>query len=60
LSEKVNEVSISGCKYELAGEELERFKTRGISNEIVDQFASITVQNGILLYVLYKNISASF
>lgn len=59
LDKKVKGVYTSGFKYRLDGEELKRFKTRGISNKIVKRYASVLVEKGILLYVLNKNISPS-
>jgi len=59
LDEKVSGVTITGCKYLLEAGSLLRYKTRGISNIIEQEKAVITVEKGLLLYVLNKNISSS-
>lgn len=51
LSEKVSGVSINGCKYPLNCEDLFRYKTRGISNIIINMKATVKVLNGTLLYI---------
>ncbi|GAG66281.1 unnamed protein product [marine sediment metagenome] len=52
LDEKVSGVTITGCKYSLEAGNLLRYKTRGISNIIEREKAVITVEKGLLLYVL--------
>jgi thiamine pyrophosphokinase len=52
LDEKVTGVTVTGCKYLLESGNLSRHKTRGISNIIEQEKAVITVENGLLLYVL--------
>jgi len=52
LDEKVSGVTIMGCKYSLESGSLLRYKTRGISNIIEQEKAVITVEKGLLLYVL--------
>jgi len=52
LDEKVSGVTITGCKYLLEAGNLLRYKTRGISNRIEQEKAVITVEKGLLLYVL--------
>jgi len=52
LDEKVSGVTITGCKYILKEESLLRYKTMGISNIIEQEKAVITVEKGLLLYVL--------
>ena len=52
LDEKVSGVTITGCKYLLEAGNLLRYKTRGISNIIEQEKAVITVEKGLLLYVL--------
>ena len=52
LDEKVTGVTITGCKYLLEAESLLRYKTRGISNVIEQEKAVITVEKGLLLYIL--------
>jgi len=52
LDEKVSGVTITGCKYLLEAGDLLRYKTRGISNIIKQEKAVITVEKGLLLYVL--------
>lgn len=59
LDEKVSGVTIMGCKYLLKAENLLRCKTRGVSNIIEQKKAVITVEKGLLLYVLNKSISSS-
>jgi len=58
LDEKVTGVTITGCKYLLEAESLLRYKTRGISNVIEQEKAVITVEKGLLLYVLNKSVSS--
>ena len=55
LDEKVFGVTITGCKYSLESGSLLRYKTRGISNIIEQGKAVITVENGLLLYVLNQS-----
>ena len=52
LDEKVSGVTIRGCKYSLEAESLLRYKTRGMSNIIEQEKALITIEKGLLLYVL--------
>lgn len=52
FSDKVEDVTIEGCKYILDGETLLRYKSTGVSNEITSEKARITKSNGLLLYVL--------
>src|SRR4030042_3763060 len=52
LDKKVTGVTITGCKYLLESGSLLRHKTRGISNIIEQEKAVITVEKGLLLYVL--------
>jgi thiamine pyrophosphokinase len=59
LDEKVSGVTITGCKYLLETGSLLRYRTRGISNIIEQEKAVITVENGLLLYVLNNDISYS-
>jgi thiamine pyrophosphokinase len=54
LDEKVTGVTITGCKYLLESGSLVRYKTRGISNTIEQEKAVITVEKGLLLYVLHQ------
>jgi len=58
LDEKVSGVTITGCRYLLESGSLLRYKTRGISNVIEQEKAVITVERGLLLYVLNKNMSS--
>ena len=55
LDEKVTGVTITGCKYLLESGSLLRYKTRGISNIIEQEKAVITVDKGLLLYVLNQS-----
>lgn len=52
LNDRVAGVSIDGCKYGLDNESLLRYKSRGISNLIVSERASISVKTGLLLYII--------
>jgi len=55
LDKKVTGVTITGCKYLLEAGSLSRYKTRGISNIIEQQKAVISVEKGLLLYVLNQS-----
>jgi thiamine pyrophosphokinase len=55
LDKKVSGVTITGCKYLLESGGLSRYKTRGISNIIEQEKAVITVEKGLLLYVLNQS-----
>ena len=55
LDKKVTGVTITGCKYLLESVSLSRYKTRGISNIIEQRRAVITVEKGLLLYVLNQS-----
>ncbi|MGB2782814.1 MAG: thiamine diphosphokinase [Atribacterota bacterium] len=55
LDEKVSGVTITGCKYLLNAGNLLRYQTRGISNIIEQEKAVITVEKGLLLYVLNQS-----
>lgn len=52
LTERVERVYIKGCSYELSGEQLFRYRTRGISNKIVSNSALINIEGGLLLYII--------
>lgn len=52
MSEKSTGVCEAGVKYPLAGAELPSGSTLGTSNEIIDDYAVISVENGILLVIL--------
>ena len=55
LDEKVSGITITGCKYLLEAGSLLRYKTRGISNIIEQEEAVITVERGLLLYILNQS-----
>lgn len=55
LSQKVTGIVNSGFKYSLKNEELIRYRTRGISNIITEDWARIKIENGLLIYLLDKN-----
>ena len=55
LDEKVSGITITGCKYLLEAGSLLRYKTRGISNIIEQEKAVITVERGLLLYILNQS-----
>jgi thiamine pyrophosphokinase len=48
---KVGGVTTSGLRWPLQGETLHPYKTRGISNELVGETASVSVQTGLLLVI---------
>jgi thiamine pyrophosphokinase len=50
----VKNTSISGCKYNLDNKSLYRHKTRGISNLITEKEAVVTIEKGLLIYILEK------
>jgi len=52
LSRQVKGVSIKGCKYNIEKQSLYRYKTRGISNIIKNDFAEVSLTEGKLLYLL--------
>jgi thiamine pyrophosphokinase len=52
LSKVASGVVIQGCKYSLKGETLFRYKTRGLSNSIINNTASVSLEEGILLYII--------
>jgi thiamine pyrophosphokinase len=54
LDIEVNGVSISGCKYNLISTKLMRYRSRGISNLIENERAVISVNDGLLLYILRR------
>lgn len=56
-SKEVKNLKISGCKYNLSGRDIFRSKSRGISNFIEDEKAEISLESGLLIYVL-ENISS--
>lgn len=56
LSEEVKGVSITGCRYNLEGATLYRYKTRGISNEIIENIVELSVKKGILFYLKLERI----
>ena len=49
--EKVVGVTITGVKYPLDNYDMYGFNTLGISNEIVDDEATISIKDGILLVI---------
>jgi thiamine pyrophosphokinase len=51
LSERVEGVRTSGLRYPLDGETLDQGSTRGLSNEITDQSASVEVARGRLVVI---------
>jgi len=52
LDSCVKNISIAGCKYTAENLDLNRYKTRGISNKIIEQRAEITIDDGILIYII--------
>lgn len=51
ITGKADGVTITGVKYPLDNYDMHGFNTLGISNEIVDDEAAITVRNGIVLVI---------
>ena len=51
LSKVVSGVTIKGCKYELKNEQLFRYKTRGISNLVIEKSAELSIKEGIVIYL---------
>ena len=58
LDEEVTGITVTGCKYLLESGSLLRYKTRGISNTIEQEKAVITVEKGLLLYILNNDMSS--
>ncbi len=54
LNEKAEGLSIKGCKYEVEDESLFRYKTLGLSNKITGDNACISIQKGLLLYIVFN------
>ncbi len=54
LSENVENIKNYGFKYSLKGENLLRYKTRGISNIITSDKAGLSLDRGKLFYILNK------
>ncbi|RAK04075.1 thiamine diphosphokinase [Halanaerobium saccharolyticum] len=48
----VKGLSIRGCKYNLESQDIERSKSRGISNLIENDWAEVSLEAGLLIYVL--------
>ncbi len=59
LSQQVTGVNIRGCKYNIVQEKLFRYQTRGISNIIKKDKCVISLEKGLLLYFISKNINSS-
>lgn len=51
-SQKVEGLTIKGCKYNLENQDIKRSESRGISNLIEEDQAEIIIENGLLFYVL--------
>ncbi|MEJ6950876.1 thiamine diphosphokinase [Natronospora cellulosivora (SeqCode)] len=54
LDAKVDGIRIEGCRYNVEEESLFRYKSRGISNQIIEERAEVRVDNGLLLYMKSK------
>ncbi|ACL69760.1 thiamine diphosphokinase [Halothermothrix orenii] len=52
LDDRVSGVSLKGFKYPLKNAILNRYKTRGISNKIVENKATVKVEKGLLMYII--------
>lgn len=59
IDNEVENVNISGCKYNLSSYNLKRSKSRGISNLITNRKVKISHGKGKLLYILNKNMHSS-
>lgn len=55
LTEKVNNLTLKGFKYNLENGELNIGLSLGISNEIIDNQAKIEFENGILIMIFSKD-----
>jgi thiamine pyrophosphokinase len=51
---EVRGVTTNGLRWPLSGEMLWSHQTRGISNELLDETASIRLESGVLLVVHYR------
>ena len=51
-SKNIEALSIKGCKYNLDNKNIERSKSRGISNLIESDQAEVNLKKGLLFYVL--------
>jgi thiamine pyrophosphokinase len=45
-------ITTAGLRYPLAGEDLDPATTRGVSNELVGERATVRLRSGVLLAVL--------
>ncbi len=57
LDKKVENISLSGTKYDIEGLDLLRSYTRGISNRVVGDVFKIKVGKGRLIYILHDDNS---
>lgn len=53
-TKKIKGLSITGCKYNLNNIDLDRSKSRGISNIIEEDQAEFNFKTGLLIYILEK------
>lgn len=51
VTPQVKGVTLNGFKYPLSDDALEKFRTLGISNEIIEETASVEFSDGILLLI---------
>ena len=53
-TKSVKKLTITGCKYNLEARDINRSQSRGISNLIESEEAKISLEKGLLFYVLEK------
>ena len=56
LTEKTTDIRTEGCYYPLNGESLTLGETRGISNIIKEEYASVTIGRGELLVIVNQSV----
>jgi thiamine pyrophosphokinase len=59
LSERAEGITTRGLRYPLHDEALELGRTRGVSNELLDRAAAISLRRGVLLVVTHRSVAGS-